>query len=256
MTTSDDAAAKRRERLGAVVEDLRERADALEARRDGRCVFTRTYARMTARLAACLEDGRIDDPDWVTTLAEAFAARYVAALDGKADSRAWAEVFAAITGRRPRTSVIEDLVFALTAHIVRDLPYALQDADFLAPGRSRVHDFHAVNAIMGEALEDIQADIAERYAPTVKVLDRLSKRYDEILTNYGVRMSRGMAWYNAMRLSDAASRDDAARSIEESPIVFMRQVLSPRLWITGLAFRTMRIAVSFRRRWPAAESAA
>jgi hypothetical protein len=250
-----DAKAMRRERLGAVVEELRRRADALEAQRDGRCVFTRTYARMTLRLAACLEDGRIGDPDWVTTLAEAFAARYVSALEGRSGSRAWTEVFAAITGSRPRTSVIEDLVFAMAAHIIRDLPYALQDADFLAPGASRVHDFHAVNAIMGEALEEIQTDIAHRYAPGLKVIDRLSKRYDEILTDYGVRMSRGMAWYNAMRLSDPASREDAARSIENSPVIFMNRVLSPKLWLTGVVFRTMRVVSSFGRRWPTAPDA-
>ena len=256
MTDAADPAVLRRERLGALVDDLRQRSDAMEAQRDGRCVFTRTYARMTLRLAAGLEDGRFTDPDWVTSLAEAFAARYIAALEGVSGSPAWEEVFAAITGRRPRTSVIEDLVFAMTAHIVRDLPYALGDADFLSPGPSRIHDFHSVNAIMGEALEDIQVDIAQRYAPAVKVLDRLGKRYDEILTNYGVRMSRGLAWYNAMRLCYPASRSEAARSIEESPVVFMRDVLSPKLWLTGLVFRTMRVIASFGRRWPTASSGA
>jgi len=254
MTIAADPAALRRQRLGAVINELRRRADELETQHDGRCVFTRTYARMTLRLADCLEDGRFDNPEWVTSLAEAFVARYRAALDGTSNSRAWKEVFAAITGRRPRTSVIEDLVFAMTAHIVRDLPYALRDADFLAPGPSRIHDFHAVNAIMGEALEDIQADISQRYSPAVKVFDRLGKRYDEILTGYGIRLSRGMAWYNAMRLSDPTSRSDAARSIEESPLVFMRNVLSPKLWPIGIMLRAMRVIASFGRRWPAAES--
>jgi hypothetical protein len=254
MTHGADPAAQRRHRLGTLVEELRGRADALEAQRDGRCVFTRAYARMTLRLAICLEDGRIVEPDWVTSLAEAFAARYYAALDGRAGSAAWDNVFAAITRRRPRTSVIEDLVFAMTAHIFRDLPYALRDADFLAPGPSRIHDFHVVNAIMGEALEEIQADMAQRYSPAVKVLDRLSKRYDEILTDYGVRLSRGMAWYNAMRLNDPASREAAERAIEESPVIFMNTVLSPKRWLPGVVFRTMRLLASFGRRWPAAGS--
>jgi hypothetical protein len=254
MRAKTETAARRRARLAALIDDLRGRSEALEAQRDGRCVFTRTYARMTLRLAQCLEDGRIDDPDWVTSLAEAFEARYVAALDGNADSRAWKEVLGAITASRPRTSVVEDLVFAMTTHIVRDLPYALHDAEFLAPGPSHIHDFHAVNAIMGEALEDIQADIAQRYAPSLKLLDRLSKRYDEILTDYGVRLSRGMAWYNAIRLSDPASRADAAKSIEDSPIIFMHRVLFPQRWLTGIVFRTMRVIASFGRRWPAAAS--
>jgi Family of unknown function (DUF5995) len=254
MAARPEDAARRRARLGALVDELRRRGDLLEAARDGRCVFTRTYARLTVRLAQCLEDGRFDDPEWVTSLAEAFAARYTAALDGRADSRAWTEVFAAITRSRPRTSVIEDLVFAMSAHIFRDLPYALRDADFLAPGPSRIHDFHAVNAVMGDAVEEIQAEIAGRYAPSLRALDRLSKRYDEILTDYGVRLSRGMAWYNAMRLGDPASQASAAEAIEDSPVIFMRRVLYPRRWLTGVAFRTMRVISSFGRRWPAAGS--
>lgn len=254
MAVRPQDAARRRARFGALVEELRSRSDALEAARDGRCVFTRTYARLTLRLAQCLEDGRFDDPEWVTSLAEAFGARYVAALDGRADSSAWREVFAAITRSRPRTSVLEDLVFALSAHIFRDLPYALRDADFLAPGPSRIRDFHTVNTVMGDAVEEIQAEIAQRYSPSLKALDRLSKRYDEILTDYGVRLSRGMAWYNAIRLADPASEGSAAKSIEESPVVFMRRVLYPRLWLTGVAFRTMRVLASFGRRWPAAGS--
>lgn len=254
MAARSEESARRRARLGALVDELRTRSDALEAKRDGRCVFTRTYARLTLRLARCLEDGRFDDPEWVTSLAEAFAARYVAALDGRADSQAWREVFSAITGSRPRTSVLEDLVFAMSAHIVRDLPHALRDVDFLAPGRSRIHDFHAVNTVMGEAVEEIQVEISQRYAPRLKALDRLSRRYDEILTDYGVRLSRGMAWYNAMRLHDPESQASAAKSIEDSPVIFMRRVLYPRRRLTGVVFRTMRVVASFGRRWPAAGS--
>jgi len=237
----------------AVVNELRARADGYEANRDSRCVFTRAYAVMTIRLARCLEDGRIADPEWVTRLAEAFAARYFAALDSQSDSPAWRAVFTTLAKRR--TSVVEDLVFPMAGHIVRDLPHALGDVDFLDQGPQRIHDYHVVNTIMGEAVDEIQDRMSERYAPNIRLLDRMSERYDEILTNYGVRLSRGMAWYNAMRLADPASKSAAEASIERSPQEFMSQVMNPPIWSLRIVLWLLRRMVSYRRRWPAAEAA-
>jgi len=248
----ESAAQDRRDRMLTLIDELRTRADAYEASRDSRCVFTRAYTLMTIRLARCLEDGRIVDPEWITRLAEAFAARYFAALDGRSDSTAWQAVFATLANRR--TSVVEDLVFAMTAHIVRDLPHALGDVDFLDSGPERIHDYHVVNEIMGEAVDEIQERMSERYAPSIRILDRMTKRYDEILTNYGVRLSRGMAWYNATRLADPASRSEAEKSIERSPQHFMNQVLRPPIWSLRIALRLLRVVVSYRRRWPAADA--
>lgn len=232
--------------------ELRTRADRFEATRDSRCVFTRAYAVMTVRLGRCLEDGRIDDPEWVTRLAEAFAKRYFAALDGKSNSTAWQAIFATLAQRK--TSVVEDLIFPMAGHIARDLPYALGDVAFLEPSVHRIHDFQIVNEIMGEAVDEIQERMSERYAPSIGVLDRLSEGYDELLTNYGVRLSRGMAWYNAMRLADPASKSDAAAAIERSPREFMRRVMNPPFWSLRIGFWLLRRIVSNRRRWPAADA--
>jgi hypothetical protein len=236
-----------------LVNELRTRADGYEANRDSRCVFTRAYAVMTIRLARCLEEGRIADPEWVTRLAEAFAARYFAALDGQSNSSAWQAVLTTLAKRR--TSVVEDLVFPMAGHIVRDLPHALGDVAFLDQGLQRIYDYHAVNAIMGEAVDEIQNRMSERYAPNIRILDRMSEGYDEILTNYGVRLSRGMAWYNAMRLADPASKSEAEVSIEKSPQEFMSQVMNPPIWSLRIVLWLLRRMVSYRRRWPAAEAA-
>jgi hypothetical protein len=247
------------ERLAALAARLEERALALEERRDSRCVFTHAYALMTRRIATELPTSDLDDAQWVVELAEAFAAKYFSALDaheqGGEPPPAWRAVFTTTSSRR--TSVLEDLVFGVYAHIVRDLPHTLRELGLAdATGRSRLRDHHTVTAIVGRAIDDVQAAVSERYGPYVRWLDRIGNRYDEILTDYGIRLSRGMAWYNALRLDDPRSAAAAAAAVEESPEVFVAQVMNPPLLSLRVFLRASRWLAGWFRRWPKAASAA
>jgi len=227
-----------------------------ERRRDSRCVFTEAYALMTEKLRDELgRSSTIADADWVTALAEAFAGEYFLAVDGYDHGRtipaAWQAVFDGIC--HSRTSVLEDLILPMTAHIVHDLPRALisvglDDAD----GRSHISDFHAVNDILGDAVAPIRHTIERRYSPRLRLLDRFWNRYDEIATNFGLRESRGLAWYNAVRLLDPAARADAERSIEEAPKFVVDHVLGRHLDPGELAFRALRSMIGGVRSWPEA----
>ena len=240
-------------RLDAVADRLDELTARLERAHDSRCVFSHSYAIMTRRIALAIDGGHAVDAEWVVSLAEAFAARYFAAVEAydrhECESEAWLTVFDALTQRR--TSVLEDLVFAMTAHIVHDLPLALGDVSPASgPQPSRVHDFHAVNDMMASSIPAIQAAVAKRYGPYVRWLDRLAENYDEIVTNYGTRMARGLAWYNAVRLHDPRSNADARAAIEHSPALVVRNVLRPPFRPVRWLLRASRILVSVLRRWP------
>jgi hypothetical protein len=63
-------------------------------------------------------------------------------------------------------------------------------------------------------------------------------------------MARGLAWYNADRLADAASRDDARGSTERSVREFVDEVLHPREWWIRTFLRGGRFLVGLFRRWP------
>jgi len=243
------------ERLAALSARLEARARELDARKDSRAVFTHAYSLMTAQIASELPTDPSFDPTWTVALAEAFAARYFAALDAY-DRRdgvppAWDAVFGAIGDRR--TSVIEDLVFAMTAHIVRDLPHALLDVGLRdSAGRPHIHDFQAVNDVLGHEIQAIVDATSREYGRFVKFLDRLGKPYDRIITNYGIRLSRGVAWYNAVRLESPDEAADAAASIEKSPKVVVDQLLNPPVWSLRIALRFVRWLLGFFRKWPEA----
>jgi hypothetical protein len=139
----------------------------------------------------------------------------------------------------------------MAVHILHDLPLALGDVSAGArPDAARVYDFHAVNDMMASSIDEIQATTARRYSPYISWLDQLGHRYDEILTNYGVRLSRGMAWYNALRLADERSAAHAAESIERSPIVVIDGIVRPPIWSLRVLLRFARWIVSFLRVWP------
>jgi hypothetical protein len=241
-------------RLEAVAARLDERRLALEQARDSRCVFTCAYVLITRRLARELPGARYLDASWVVELAEAFAGLYLEALDAAAAGlpagEAWDCVFEAI-GRR-HSSVLEDLVFSMTAHIVHDLPAALDLVGREGAEGSHIHDFHAVNRTMAEGIDELETAIAKRYAPWVRQLDRLGRPYSRILTSYGIRMARGLAWYNADRLADPASRADARASSGRNVKQFVDEVLHPPAWTARTILRAGRFVVGLFRRWPAA----
>ena len=237
-------------RLAVQLDTYRERYDKA---RDSRAVFTCAYAHITRILAASLGQNVYQNPAWVVQLAEAFALHYFRALDaadeGKKVDAAWESVFAAI--RFNTTSVLEDLVFAMTAHIVHDLPYALIDVGLGDENEtSLVTDFHRVNDILGTNVQAIQEVVLKRYAPGLRFLDHLEKGYDQILSNYGFRLSRGMAWYNACRLNNVASRAEVDASITRSTITLIENVRNPPWWSVRLFFRGVRLLVGFFRVWP------
>jgi hypothetical protein len=239
-------------RLEALAERLDERRVSLERARDSRCVFTCAYVLITRRIAASIPTAGYGDPAWIVRLAEEFASLYVEALDASARRQsageAWDAVFDAIDHRH--SSVLEDLVLSMTAHIVHDLPCALERVGLNGEGASHIHDFHAVNRTMGEAIDEIETTIARRYAPGVRWLDHLGGEYSRILSNYGIRMSRGLAWYNANRIVDPASSGDARQSTARSVQQFVDEVTSSPVWTTRAVLRLGRLIVGMTRRWP------
>jgi hypothetical protein len=234
------------DRLGALQRDY-------ERARDSRAVFTLIYGIMTAEVDRHLERMDLLDPDWIVELAEVFANRYFAALaavdGGRSPGRAWQAVFDAL---RSRSSVLEDAVFPMTAHIVHDLPLALLDVGFDRPGAaSRLHDFDRINGVMEQAISVIRQRVTRRYSPGLRFLDRMERHYDVVLSGYGIRVSRAQAWYDALRLRDASLRSTALHGLESRPIELIESVHRTSGTAVGLLFAALRRVAAMFRRWPA-----
>lgn len=235
-----------------------------EAERDSRAVFAYTYFNMTHDLAERLarDDAGFDDPGWIADLAEAFATRYMAAMDGldewqrehgpdpavtdslyRTVPRPWADVYRAICRRR--STVLEDLVVAMAAHITYDLPHALLEVD---AETDNLGDYHRMNDVLASGTDAVQDAVTTRYNRVLARLDRIVGGADELFTDYWIRIGRSVAWYNAMRLRSPRSRPDAEGSIERATFHLVRSIRGggPLRW----GVRLYRELFPLTRRWP------
>jgi Family of unknown function (DUF5995) len=240
------------DRLAALAALLHSRVVDYELAHDSRAVFTCAYETITRELADGLRGAGFRDPDWVASLAEHFAGHYLQAIEAagrQSIPAAWQIVFAAV--RSKRTSVLEDLLFAMTAHIIHDLPLALLQVGLTDPaGGSRIGDFHRVNAVLAHHIQTIVDIVSRRYEPIFRWLDQLEARQIIIFTSYGFEVSRGMAWYNATRILDPASADAARASLSRSVQIIVDDVHHPPIWSVRIAFRFLRWLAALFRRWP------
>ena len=241
-------------RLHKVASALAERTRQYEKERDSRCVFTYCYCLLTLELERSIATTPYVDRLWICDLAAAFSSRYFDALD-RYDAHdpdlplAWQEVFA-VTQRR-FTSVVEDLVFGMTAHIVADLPHALAKVGLAdSAGRTRIADYHVVNDILGNSIDLIRTRVAHRYAQRLARIDHLGGGHAIVVTNFGIRMARAVAWYNAVRLQHPEIAPIAAQSIQKSAVAVVNEIAHPPFWSIRMLMRIWRVFIALFRRWP------
>ena len=263
------------QRIAEVASRLAEYLKRYDAAHDTRAAFAYTYFRLTTELEGALRSGDpvFTDPLWVADLAASLASEYFVAMDGidnwittrpngrgaqvKASDlpdsipQPWREVYAASsTGR---SYVLEDVLFAMMAHISYDLPVALRRLSDRTNVRCHIADYHQMNSVLGAAIDGIQDELASRYSRGLADLDRLFTREDELLSNYGIRVSRGMAWYNFERLLDPSASEQAVRSIRTSTGALINEVQAPDDWKLRLALQLARRLIPSRRQWPATD---
>lgn len=191
--------------------DAIDRMDSLlsrwEPERDYRAVFVRSYRAITARMKQAVENREFEDNDWMEQLDVQFAQEYFDALEAYESGEGtapdcWNLAFDLAVDRR--TTVLQDLLLGMNAHILHDLPIALVKMG-LAPAdrelRRRDHD--KVNIVLGGMIDTVQRDLSKRYSLVLGLLDRLTGRGDEILTDNGIRLARADAWRSSLTLVEA-----------------------------------------------------
>jgi hypothetical protein len=235
-----------RERLLKLASRLDEKRFEFETARDERAIFAFTYVEITRSLADNIETFPFRKPDWIAALAEAFAAQYFEALAGP-PSASWHTVFTAI--RRRSTSAAENLIFSITAHIVHDLPLALNALYKQGALDPHIGDFHAMNEVLAKNIVDISESVTRRYEPFFAWLENFQQHEVQILTNYGFRLGRGMAWYNMVRLL-SSDRKATLEALDKNVQTVIDSIRRPPYFSVAIIFRLLRVIASFTKRWP------
>ncbi|MEU7602887.1 hypothetical protein [Streptomyces sp. NPDC041003] len=74
------------------------------------------------------------------------------------------------------------------------------------------------------------------------------------MTNYGIRVARGLAWFNCDRLLDPDSTEEASRSIGRSTAALISEIRSPGDRKLRVGLWILRRLIPDRRHWPTAST--
>jgi Family of unknown function (DUF5995) len=221
-SSENDCTAGRTRCVDAVIREMDRRFDPLAESCDHDSIFALAYLRTTEEYRRTIEDPTFfEDTAFVNHEDAVFAGLYFDAFDawhkGRREDvpRAWAIAFQAAADRAMPAS--GNLSLGINAHVQRDLPFALAAIGLVKPdGTSRKPDHDRVNEFLNRVTDDLYAEIAQRFDPTIDDSD-LPGTTDDFAVFQIIPTWREIAWRNAERLVSATSdeeRADVAASIE------------------------------------------
>lgn len=215
-SSENDCRAGRTRCIDAVIRQMRRRFDPLAASCDHDSIFALAYLRTTEEYRRTIEDPTFfNDTAFVNHEAVVFADYYFRAFDDwhagrrEAVPQAWATAFRAADERA--VSASGNLSLGISAHIQRDLPFVLAGIGLVEPdGTSRKKDHDRVNQFLNRVADDLYAEIAARFDPTIDDGD-LPGEADNFAAFQVIPTWRETAWRNAELLATAESPEARAR---------------------------------------------
>ena len=222
VTSTDDCIAGRVQCVDKTVRQMTKRFDPLASSCDHNAIFALIYLRVTEEYRRTVEDTTFfHDTPFVNYEDGIFAHYYFAAYDAWRGGQtadvppAWRIAFEAARDRA--VSADGDLLLGINAHVQRDLPFVLYSIGLVAPdGTSRKPDHDRVNQILNRVTDDVIAEIARRFDPTIDDTN-LPTTLDDFALFQIVVGWRETAWRNAELLAQARTpeaRDQVAQNIE------------------------------------------
>jgi Family of unknown function (DUF5995) len=222
VTSADDCVAGRVQCIDKVIRQMTKRFEPLASSCDHDAIFALTYLRVTEEYRRTVEEPTFfDDTSFVNHEDIVFARYYFAAHDAWKAGRigdvapAWRVAFDAARDRS--VSANGNLLLGISAHVQRDLPFVLYSIGLVKPdGASRKSDHDRVNQILNRVTDDLLAEIARRFDPTIDD-GNLPTTLDDFVLFQSIVSWRETAWRHAELLAQAPTpeaREKVAQEIE------------------------------------------
>lgn len=221
-TSPDDCIAGRVQCVDKTIRQMTKRFDPLASSCDHDAIFALTYLRVTEEYRRTVESPTFfDDTPFVNHEDVVFARYYFAAYDAWSAGKianvppAWRVAFDASSDHA--VSAYGNLLLGINGHVQRDLPFVLYSLGLVKPdGTSRKSDHDRVNQILNRVTDDLIAEIARRFDPTIDD-SNLPTTLDDFTLFQTVVSWRESAWRHAELLALAptpAARELVAKDIE------------------------------------------
>jgi hypothetical protein len=262
MTTFEEIAAMRPRNIDEAIPMMRKALDWYHERGDYRAVFLRSYYIITLNVHAAVypADPRRQvffDPTWIASLAGKFSSLYFQSLStferDPGAERAWKTAHRLAESRE--STVVQDLLLGLNAHINYDLAYGIylnlkehgdDQKHLLLPRRKFDHD--QVNDILMASIPQITETLARDYGGAIRFLDVALDKLDDFLAGTGLRYYRERVWWNAVSYLTASDPEEIAlvhdklnrESAGIADLVAGRRFWSLPIRVVGRALRRRR----------------
>jgi hypothetical protein len=202
--------------LPGLLAHMRTLLASFEEAQDARRHFLATYLRTTVAVAAAIEAGHFEDPQWVERWDVDFAGLYLEALeasrhDPAAVPRPWRLAFGARADLTPEAHVL----LGMNAHINYDLPRSLvrviPPSGFAQPDVAalRRRDHERIDDVLTSRVPAEDAEL-ERAGSRRTVVDRVLAPVNREATRRLLREARRKVWHNARALDAARGSGDGA----------------------------------------------
>jgi hypothetical protein len=207
--------------IDEAVDGLRDAIEYFHKENDHRAIFARAYFLITLSVRqAVYQHGSYSnrmffDVAWVKRLAGKFAWLYFESLssDQRPGERAWKTAHRLAASRK--SSVFQDMLLGLNAHINYDLAYGIylnfKEFDdgrnhLLLPRRKFDHD--QVNNILVDCIPSIENTLTRDYGGEVRLLSQLAGGLDEVLGEAGLKYYRERVWWSAVAFLSTTSDEE------------------------------------------------
>jgi len=205
-SSADDCKAGRIRCVDHLIREMTRRYEPLRQSCDHDAMFALTYLRTTEEYRRSVADGTFfEDTAFVNHQDIVFARYYFEAYDAwhrgdvAATPPAWAAAFDA--ANRQLVSGMGNLLLGMSAHVNRDLPFALEEIGIFKPdGTTRKADHDKVDEFLNRVMEPLLAEAAATLDPTVDDGQIAWTTLDETLLLQMLVGWREQAWRNAERL--------------------------------------------------------
>lgn len=221
MATLAEIKAYRPRNIEDSLDAMRSALDYFHRENDQRAIFLRAYYLITTAVwQAVHQRGRYDkriffDPPWVDKLAGKFSLLYFQSLSTqeRGGERAWKTAHRLAASNE--TSVFQDMLLGINAHINYDLAYGIylnlkehEDGrdHLLLPRRKFDHD--QVNNILVNTIPQVESVLTRDYGGELQLMGELVGDLDEVLGELGIKYYRERVWWSAISFLSAQSPEE------------------------------------------------
>jgi hypothetical protein len=221
-TSENDCVAGKVKCVDAVIKEMTKRFTPLGQACNHNAMFSLMYLRTTQMYRTVINDPNyFTDNAFVNHQDVVFARLYFDAWDAYRGGhvsdvpQAWRKAFAAAD--QQKVSGTGNMLLGMSAHVNRDLPFALESIGMIKPdGSSRKPDHDKVNQFLNQVVEPLFTEAAAHYDDTVDDGNIPGTTIDETATLQLLVSWREGAWRNAERL--AAATTPLQRAMVEASI--------------------------------------